>query len=138
MEQNNSTVNDNTNKAKILIVEDDMIIGELYTNSLSDLGYRVTWARDGRNGLTAALQQQPDVILLDIMMPEMSGDTVLKKLRGNGENKVPNSKIIVFTNSVRNKDANGLGKYADDYLIKADITPRQLIAKIDQLLSKNA
>ena len=123
--------------ASILIVEDDMIIGELYANSLTNLGYNVVWSRDGKSGLTAVLKQHFDVILLDILMPEMSGDAMLEELRGKGEDKIPNTKVIVFTNSARSIDISGIKKYADDYLIKADITPRQLISRIEKLLSKS-
>ncbi|MDR0957514.1 MAG: response regulator [Candidatus Nomurabacteria bacterium] len=135
MEENSAT--NGIQNEKILIVEDDVIIGELYVNSLSELGYQVTWARDGKSGLAAALQETYDIILLDIMMPGKNGATVLKELRGNGD-KVPNSKVIVFTNLAQDDETrDAMSEYADDYLIKADITPRQLIAKINQLLSKN-
>ena len=136
MEDGNTTPI-NRPKVKILVVEDDMIIGELYVASLTSLGYEVVWARNGQDGLMAALKQQFDVILLDILMPEMDGDTMLRELRGKGEDKIPNTKVIVFTNSARNADTHVIRKYADDYLIKADITPRQLISKIEKLLSKN-
>ena len=135
--EDGSTTPINRPKIKILVVEDDMIIGELYVTSLTSLGYEVVWARNGQDGLMAALKQQFDVILLDILMPEMDGDTMLQELRGKGEDKIPNTKVIVFTNSARNADAHVIRKYADDYLIKADITPRQLISKIEKLLSKN-
>ena len=120
------------------MIEDDIIVGELYVNSLSDLGYEVTWAQDGEAGLKAALQQQYDVILLDIIMPEKDGRAILRELRAHGD-KVPNSKIIVFTNLAQDDGSRSeVEKYADDYLIKADIKPSQLIAKIEQLLSKSA
>ncbi|MCL1877208.1 response regulator [Candidatus Saccharibacteria bacterium] len=133
MEDNFSAAN-----GKVLVIEDDIIVGELYVNSLSDLGYEVTWAQDGEAGLKAALQQQYDVILLDIIMPEKDGRAILRELRAHGD-KVPNSKIIVFTNLAQDDGSRSeVEKYADDYLIKADIKPSQLIAKIEQLLSKSA
>lgn len=83
---------------KILVIEDDRFIGEMYVRSLKHEGFEVDWVVDGHDGLVAATNKPYDVILLDIMLPEMRGPEILKALRGNGVDKVPNSRIMVMTN----------------------------------------
>ena len=112
----------------ILVIEDDRFIGEMYVRSLKHEGYEVDWVVDGHDGLVAATSKPYDVILLDIMLPEMRGPEILKALRGNGVDKVPNSRIIVMTNFDQDTESRiALEHDVDAYLIKAEITPRRLI-----------
>ena len=82
----------------ILCVEDDRFIGEMYVRSLQKAGYDVTWVVDGNDGLVAARNQNFDLIILDLMLPEQRGYQILDALRNNNVDLVPNSKILIMTN----------------------------------------
>lgn len=111
----------------ILLIEDDLFIGEMYSRSLSREGYQVDLIKDGGEGLNAALNKQYDLILLDVMLPEKRGTEILTTLRGK-EDKVPNSRIVVLTNFEQDDESKmAMQSKADGYLIKADITPRRLL-----------
>ena len=113
---------------KILVIEDDRFIGEMYVRSLKHEGFEVDWVVDGHDGLVAATNKPYDVILLDIMLPEMRGPEILKALRGNGVDKVPNSRIMIMTNFDQDTESRVAMQHdVDAYLIKAEITPRRLI-----------
>ncbi len=82
---------------KILIIEDDQIIANVYRNKLAVEGYRTEAALDGETGLKLMRSFQPDAIVLDLMLPKMSGAEVIKEIRGEAEfSKLP---IIVFSNT---------------------------------------
>ncbi len=121
----------------ILCIEDDRFIGEMYVRSLQKAGYDVDWMVDGADGLVAARNKEYDLIMLDIMLPEMRGSDILKALRGGGEDVVPNSRIIVLTNFDQDDESRMAMEHdVDAYLIKAEITPRkllELVAELDQL-----
>ncbi len=111
----------------ILLIEDDLFIGEMYSRSLSREGYKVDLIKDGEKGLEAALSKQYDLILLDVMLPEKRGTEILQALRGS-EDKVPKSRIVVLTNFEQDEESKmAMQSKADGYLIKADITPRRLL-----------
>ncbi len=117
----------------ILIIEDDRFIGEMYKRSLAQAGYQVDWVVTGREGELAALAKPYDLVLLDIMLPEMQGGDVLDLLRGK-EDKIPHSRVIIMTNFDQDEEARtALQAKVDGYLIKADITPRKLIDIISQM-----
>lgn len=118
----------------ILCVEDDRFIGEMYVRSLEKAGYSVTWVVDGNDGLVAARNQQFDLIILDLMLPERRGDQILDALRGNGVDLVPDSKILIMTNFEQDEESrNSIMNRVDGYLIKADVTPRNLLEVIEKL-----
>jgi DNA-binding response OmpR family regulator len=118
----------------ILCIEDDRFIGEMYVRSLKKAGYDVDWMVDGSDGLRAAQGQQYDLILLDIMLPEMRGNEILDGLRGGATDLVPESRIIVLTNFDQDEESRAdMEKLVDAYLVKADITPRKLIETIAKL-----
>lgn len=117
---------------KVLCVEDERFIGELYTRALVKEGYDVTVANNGLDGFDKAKTNTYDIILLDIMIPQILGIDVLKKLRA----EVPElkSKIIITTNlELDDKAREGIEREADAYLIKAEITPKQLVEFLDNL-----
>ena len=118
----------------ILCVEDDRFIGEMYVRSLQKAGYDVTWVVDGNDGLVAARNQNFDLIILDLMLPEQRGDQILDALRNNNVDLVPNSKILIMTNFEQDEASrNSVMSRVDGYLIKADITPRKLIEVVKQM-----
>jgi len=118
----------------VLCIEDDRFIGEMYVRSLKKAGYEVDWVVDGNDGLIAARNKSYDLILLDVMLPERRGSEILEALRNNGEDLIPNSRVIVLTNFEQDEESRiAMQQHADAYLIKADITPKKLISVIQQL-----
>lgn len=121
-------------KVKVLCVEDEHFISELYMRALSKAGFDVTMVLDGVEGLKQAQTDQFDVILLDIMLPQMNGIDVLRTLRDPAKTKPVHGKIIITTNLDQTEDARAeIEKQADGYLIKAEITPRQLVEFVQSL-----
>jgi len=111
----------------ILVVEDEHFISELYVRALSRAGYDVTVEVDGKEGMEQALTDKFDIILLDLMIPTMTGIDVLRKLRGPGA-KPLHSKIVITTNLEQREETRAdIESHADAYLVKAEITPRELV-----------
>ncbi|MDB5182718.1 MAG: response regulator receiver protein [Candidatus Saccharibacteria bacterium] len=124
----------NQNGLKVLCVEDEFFISELYDRALRKAGYDVTNALNGNDGLELAKTDQYDIILLDLMVPGMTGIEILKVL--SDETKTPkiHSKIIITTNLVQDDAARQeIESHADGYIIKADITPKELVAFLEKL-----
>lgn len=120
---------------KILLVDDDQYIRELYIEVLKEAGYEVTPCADGQEASTAMAQGGYDLVLLDIMMPKLDGIGVLKSIVGKPP-ATPNGPVILLTNLAHDpvlQEATALG--AKGYLIKADITPDQLIEKVKEYLA---
>lgn len=119
--------------AKILVVEDEQSIQTLLTYNLKEAGYDVINAMDGKEGLERALTENPDLILLDWMLPSMDGMDICKELRTQ-KNQTP---IIMLTA----KDAEfdkvlGLELGADDYMTKP-FSPREVLARVKALLRRS-
>jgi DNA-binding response OmpR family regulator len=118
----------------ILIVEDDRFIGEMYVRSLRHEGYTVDWMIDGNDGLVAARNKPYDLILLDIMLPEVRGTDILRELKKPEGNQSVNAKVLIMTNFDQDADSReAMERDADGYLIKAEITPRKLLELIRQM-----
>lgn len=118
----------------ILCIEDDRFIGEMYVRSLHKAGYDVDWMVDGNDGLVAARNKPYDLILLDVMLPERRGTEILQTLRGNGQDLIPDTKVIVMTNFDQDEESRAaMQANVDAYLIKADITPKKLLSVIEKL-----
>jgi two-component system KDP operon response regulator KdpE len=98
----------------VLLIEDDDRVAEALIGSLQRRGYEVVPARDGRTGLREAITQRPDVVLLDLGLPDMDGITLLRKLRGASDVPV----IVVTARGTVDDIARGLDIGADDYLVK--------------------
>lgn len=117
----------------ILCVEDERFISELYVRALTKAGYQVTVESDGKKALALAQTNQFDIILLDLMIPTMTGIDVLRQLRGAGQ-KPLKSKIVITTNLEQREDIRAdIEKQADAYLVKAEITPKELVAFLDTI-----
>ena len=115
----------------ILVIEDDRFIGEMYVRSLKHEGYDVDWVVDGHDGLVAVTSKPYDLMMLDIMLPEMRGPEILKALRGGKVDKIPNTRVIVMTNFDQDDESRMAMQHdVDAYLIKAEITPRKLVEVI--------
>ncbi len=113
---------------KVLCVEDEHFISELYERALKKAGYDVTTIVDGKEGLDEALTDKYDIILLDLMVPTMTGIEVLHNLRGTNQPAKIHSKIIITTNlEERDEIRENIERHADGYLVKAEITPHELV-----------
>lgn len=120
-----------SNGKKILCVEDEHFISELYNRALTKAGYEVKTILDGVEALKEAQTDAYDVILLDIMLPNMTGLEILDKLRG-GEKQIK-AKIIIATNLEQSEENRlAVEEKADAYVVKAEMTPRQLVEFLDQ------
>ncbi|MFZ1317504.1 MAG: response regulator [Candidatus Saccharimonas aalborgensis] len=118
----------------ILCIEDDRFIGEMYVRSLQHAGYTVDWMVDGNDGLVAVRNRRYDLILLDIMLPEMRGSDILRALRGEGKDLIPGTHVLVMTNFDQDEESRTAMEHnVDGYLIKAEITPRKLLEVIASL-----
>jgi len=123
----------NVKKAKILLVEDDNFLAGMYNAKLNIEGYSVDLASDGEQGLKLAKEGSPDLILLDIILPKLSGFEVLKAIKKDGKTK--NIPVILLTNLGQRDDVSkGLALGANDYLIKAHFMPSEVVAKIKNIV----
>ena len=118
---------------KILIVEDDQFLLQMYATKLELEGFAVLEATNGREGLKVAKKEKPDLILLDLNLPEIDGFEVLGQLRNDPETK--DFKVIVLTNFSQKEHIDRcLNLGADDYLIKAHFVPSEVVKKIKDIL----
>ena len=110
---------------KIAIIEDDQAISQMYRIKFEAEGFDVETAANGRLGLKLAENMLPDIILLDLMMPEMNGDEMLTKLREKSWGK--DIKVIILTN-IGEQEAPDILKTlgARKFIVKAEMTPRQV------------
>jgi DNA-binding response OmpR family regulator len=120
----------------ILLVEDDDNLASVYETRLQAEGFTTKRVANGEDALATALEVKPDLILLDVMMPKVSGFDVLDILRNTPE--TVNVKIIMLTALSQDTDrerAKSLG--VDDYLIKSQVVIADVVAKIKQHLGVN-
>jgi len=122
-----------TDMARVLVVEDDPAIGRLLHRSLTDRGDVVTLAATGAAGLSMALQEQPEVVLLDLGLPDLSGLEVLTMLRAVSQVPV----IVVTAQDDDHTVVRALDSGADDYLVKP-FGSEQLAARIRAVLRRSA
>jgi CheY-like chemotaxis protein len=120
---------------KILIVEDDPVMVRMYRQAFEHEGMEVMVANDGLEGLAAAKSFKPDMIVLDIMMPTMSGMQVLDALKAEPETeRIP---VLVFTNLSGRQDLDEvLAKGAIAAVEKAEKTPKQIVELVKQEINR--
>lgn len=124
---------DNKPKKRILIIEDDFFIRDLYVRQFTKEGFAVDTAENGNDGIVKAEDQKPDAILLDIMLPKVSGLEVLKKLKSNSQTKA--SLVVLLTNlSEDDTIKQGFELGAEGYLIKSAYTPEQVVKEVGKLI----
>ena len=119
----------NGQKKKILLVEDDTALSAVYRSRFEIEGFDVREANNGEDALSATVEYRPDLILLDVMMPKISGFDVLDILRNTPE--TANVRIIMLTALSQPKDkerAESLG--VDDYLVKSQVVIGDVVARV--------
>lgn len=118
-------------EAKILVVEDEVSIGEVVELYLRRAGYQVTVVRDGRAALETLAEDMPDLVVLDLMLPEVDGYEITRWLRDRGD-----TPIIMLT--ARREEADriaGLEMGADDYVVKP-FSPQELVSRVRAVLRR--
>ncbi len=119
---------------KILVIEDEHFIGELYTRALNNAGYQVKVIADGVEALSEAQKDYYDIILLDLMIPNLTGIEVLNILRDTTKTPHLKAKIIITTNLEQREDVKAeIEKKADGYIIKAELTPMELVEFLNKI-----
>lgn len=110
---------------KIAIIEDDQAISQMYRIKFEAEDFEVETAENGKLGLALVEKMQPDVILLDLMMPEMSGDEMLTEMRKTDWGK--DIKVIILTNMGEQEAPTSLREQGvKRFIVKAEMTPRQV------------
>lgn len=120
----------------VLVVEDEHPILLVLRDRLKDEGYHVLEATNGEEGLSIALKEHPDLIVLDLLMPIMDGITLLQKLREDEWGKT--AKAIILTNLSENEKLQEAQKFGvKDYFIKTDWKVEEIIEKIRSKISES-
>lgn len=120
---------------KVLCVEDDAFLLSLISGKLTETGFAVVTAASGNAGITKAKLEHPDIILLDIMLPDMGGFAILEKLKGDPDTKdIP---VIVISNlGGRDEIAKALRFGAASYVIKSNIVPDEIAELVETEIAK--
>lgn len=119
---------------KIAIIEDDAVISQMYRMKFESDGFDVQLANNGKRGVALVENFQPDLILMDLQMPEMTGAEALAVIRKAAWGKdIP---VIILTNLGQEespKEIKALGIHS--YIVKAELTPRQVVQRVKEALS---
>ena len=121
------------NKKRIVLVEDEKTLANLIEIGLKKEGFEVKTARDGKKGLRLILDEKPDLVLLDLMLPGMKGFEILERLKEDGI--LPNLAIVIISNSgeqIEIERAVEMG--VRDYLIKVNFNPNEVVDKVKRVL----
>jgi DNA-binding response OmpR family regulator len=121
-------------KAKILIIEDDRYISKMYQLKLSLENYDVQVAENGRQGVDKVKEFMPNIILLDLLMPELDGFEVLKLVKSDESTK--NIPVLIMSNlGQEDHIQKGLQMGAIGYIVKSQYTPSRVVEKIKDVLA---
>lgn len=118
---------------KILIVEDDPMLVEIYSKKFEISGFEVILANTGLDAVKKAQESKPDVILLDLVLPEIDGFEALKRIRE--DKSLANTKVIISSNLSQEDErqkAEDLG--ANGFITKASFTPQEMVNKVQEFL----
>lgn len=118
----------------MLLIDDDVILSQTYRTEFGLSGFKVLQAFDGQTGLRLAKEAKPDVILLDILMPMMTGLDVLKKIKSDEEiSQIP---VIILTNIEEDETVReALDSGANDFITKYRVTPAGVASKIKEIIA---
>ena len=120
---------------KILVIEDEQYLRELYAEILEEAGFSATQASNGKEGYLALCRNTYDLILLDVMLPQMDGLEILKRLAEKKLLEKIKDKIVLLTNLSQDMIfTKSLSLGVKNFWIKSDLTPEQFLTKVKQLL----
>jgi DNA-binding response OmpR family regulator len=119
---------------RIAIIEDDPVINQMYRMKFEADGFEVQVANNGKSGINMIQTFAPDIVLLDLQMPEMSGDEALAKIRSEPWGAtVP---VIILTNTGLEESPSSLKDLRiHSYLVKAELTPSQVVERVKEALN---
>ncbi len=120
---------------KILLIEDDPFLSEMYIDKFVQSGFQIKVATDGKEGINKVKSSRPDLILLDVVLPKMDGFEILRELKKDSKlEKIP---VILLTNlGQKNEIEKGMSLGAEEYIIKAHFTPTAVVVKVKEVLDK--
>ena len=122
-----------TTKKKILIIEDDAFLSKLLARQLETSGFETVLAATGQEALSAASAQPADMVLLDIMLPDVDGFDLLKQIKTDSKSKA--APVIIISNLGQAEDiTQGKKLGAVDYIVKSDLSLDELVKKVRQYL----
>lgn len=122
-----------TAKKVILIVEDDPILARMYSEKFTFEGFSVLIAKDGQEALKTAMQEKIDAILLDIMLPRMSGTDFLERYRGDPKGKT--TPVVALSNLTEQEEKDRAMRLGvKEYLVKAMQTPDQVVGTLKKYI----
>ena len=118
---------------KILLVEDDPFLIEIYTTKLKEAGYEVDTAEDGETALRKIKESIPDLLLLDVVLPNFNGWEILRKIKADSKTK--GIKVVVLSNLGEKQEIEkGVKLGATKYLVKAHYTPSEVVTEVKKIL----
>ena len=122
-----------SDQIKVLIVDDDDFLLEMYALKFKESGFLIETAQNGEEAIQKAKEVSPNVILLDVVMPRMDGLEVLRNLR---KDKIASNAIVLVLTNLGQKDDfdRGMNLGATDYIVKAHYTPSEVVKKVQTLL----
>ena len=124
-----------TDPPRVLVVDDDRDIRDLVTFKLEQAGYEVRQAEDGLQALEAVREWSPDLVVLDVMMPGLSGVDVTRELRADPATAA--TPVILLTAKAQEADVEtGFVSGADDYVVKP-FSPRELVSRVQAVLARS-
>ncbi len=119
---------------KILLVEDDPFLIEIYSTKLKEAGFRVETAEDGETALKKVKEQIPDLVLLDVVLPNFNGWEILRKIKTDDAIKAV--KVVILSNLGEKEEIEkGMELGALKYLVKAHYTPSEVITEVKKILN---
>ncbi len=126
----------NETNYKLLIIEDDKFLRDLLSQKLSRDGFKVTAVVGGEDGLKSAVENKPDLILLDLVLPGIDGFEILDRVKKDP--KLSSIPVIILSNLGQKEDIDrALGAGAANFMIKANFTPSEIAEKIKTILKKS-
>lgn len=120
---------------KILLIDDDQALTAILTATLKKEGYEITEANDGVSGINRAKTEQPNIILLDQVLPDISGNEVLKEIKQDEETK--NIPVLMLSNfSQEELVRQAINEGATDYIFKYQVEPSDIVNKVKDVLNE--
>lgn len=120
---------------KILVVEDDGALSNILVDTLTVSNYKVFKASDGEEAISLILDQKPDLILLDMLLPKLDGFAVLERIRHYPDPKIAATKVVILSNLWSDKDIlRAQALKIDEYFVKANAKMEDVFAKIKQIM----
>jgi len=124
-------------KRKVLIIEDDIALYNMYSTELSLKGYEVLNVSDGSKAFEEAKKEKPDLVLLDVMLPQKNGLAILEELKSNEDTR--DIRVVMLTNYGTDENiSKAVELGAEDYIMKYNIVPSELSSKVNAILGDSS